>query len=172
MPPVLNQAEKAALITNYFRRYRPAYVIETGLWAGNGSCFGLKDEATVMAIDAQTENVVSALAKGIRAFVGNSAEILPAVLVDVEGPALFWLDAHWMGFEGEPDESCPLMAELAAIVAWPHWERSVVLIDDMRMIGEPGWPTRAELETFLRGYGWHIEEDLDVLRLTPEASDA
>jgi hypothetical protein len=67
---------------------------------------------------------------------GESPRFLREVLPSLEGPAVFWLDAHWSGGDtfGESDQ-CPLISELEEIVKYdaPH----CLFIDDARMFLTP-----------------------------------
>lgn len=102
---------------------------------------------------------------------GDSGSVLPLILADLDSSALFWLDAHsWVGPEfGDNPPGSPLLAELDAILAWPHAATSVVLVDDLRLMDPPllGWPTLASILS--RTAIWECEEADDILRLTPLA---
>ena len=166
--PVLNQGEKHALIHSYAQPY--GVLIETGLWNGWGATLALEGQiAERYAIDADYENVVRAREKNVEAFTGNSATMLPALLRRIWKPACFWLDAHY-AVEGDDylaANPCPLLAELDAILNWPYARDSTVLIDDLRLMGSPGWPTLEEVRAKAREQTWTHEEAGDVMRLTP-----
>ncbi len=90
---------------------------------------------------------------------GNSAEALPRVIQKLDGPSVFFLDAHWSGdatvdwgsspWGGYPvdtaqiedtdlenaDRQVPLMQELKTI-ATDHAAPAIVLIDDWAAIGQ------------------------------------
>jgi len=75
--------------------------------------------------------------------LGDGAKVLPAVLAEVQEPAVFWLDSHW-GIGEEPlapgISPCPLIGELCAIAEHPIKDH-VILIDDVRHFwrGIPQW---------------------------------
>ena len=107
----------------------------------------------------------------IRFFQGDSATVLPSILVELSDVALFWLDAHWsadLAYKRPAIGECPLMGELAAIVAdaKPH----VVLIDDARQFtGRPPqphlqeqWPTIDQITNVLSNYHIAIKDDVVV----------
>ena len=80
----------------------------------------------------------------------DSAAFLRDLVPTLEGPALFWLDAHAGSADsGGTFENCPLRAELQAIfqcpMTWPH----VVLVDDARLLGISNWPTLEEIGSIL-----------------------
>jgi len=161
----LTQGQKAELLHSYFTRYEPSSVVETGVWEGHGSCFQFKDKATVIAIEANDDSAERARQNGYHVITGDSGTILPGILDILEPPVMFWLDAHtveWIDGHG----SCPIIDELAAIKEWKHGARSIVLIDDMRMMDDAGWPGTETLLS-LAGDTWNVENRDDILRLTP-----
>jgi hypothetical protein len=88
--------------------------------------------------------------------------VLPRILEVLTEPALFWLDAHPGTNRSARDAPIPLRAELAAIRRHPVGGH-VVLVDDLKYLGTPGYPTLAEIA--LPGY--RIEEADGVAVLTP-----
>jgi hypothetical protein len=64
---------------------------------------------------------------------GNSLDVLPRVLADIQEPVTFWLDAHYSGNWGGGADN-PILHELHYI--FYHWARlsgTVILIDDWRL---------------------------------------
>lgn len=157
--------EKRALLAHYFGQYGPfRFVVETGIYNGQGSCFQFEDRAEVVAIEADDVSAARARAEGHDVRTCDSADLLPLLLYSRNAPALFWLDAHPV-VDGSTEQT-PLLAELEAIAEWPHAPGSVVLVDDLRLFGLPGWPTHSEVMRGLPGF-WASESRDDVLRLTP-----
>lgn len=164
----LTGGEKAELIADYHRRYPLGVVVETGVWGAHGSTFGLAGRASIFAIELDPERAAGARAAHPEVVIveGDAAIELPRLLSEVIGePALFWLDAHLVAEAGEENHS-PVMAELEAIIAWPHAASSVVLIDDVRMMGRDGWPTVEEVLS-LGSSTWRDQYADDILRFTP-----
>lgn len=169
MSNLLRTDQKADVLASYFSSYQPGVVIETGSWMGSSSCAQFADRARVILIDAQESNIelLGKREPPLELWMGDSAILLPRVLRFVREPALFWLDAHWMGFEDEPASGAPLIAELEAIAAWEHGPQSVVLIDDVRMLGSgPGWPSLEEIASVVPKT-WETAVTDDILRFTP-----
>jgi predicted O-methyltransferase YrrM len=92
---------------------------------------------------------------------GDSATVLPRILESLDRPALFWLDAHPCTDRAAIGAPVPLTTELAAIAAHPV-EGHVVLVDDIRLMGDPGFPAREELT--LPGYGFEQIGDVGLLQ--------
>lgn len=83
--------------------------------------------------------------------VGHPAPVPGKYITDLGQKSTFWLDAHWCGGNGEvggndggSEEDHPLLDELAIIGAHPL-KNHTLLIDDVRMLGTPGWPTELEV---------------------------
>ena len=95
---------------------------------------------------------------------GDSAEVLPRVLLDLRSPALFWLDGHYSGgITARGERDTPLLEELRAI-AGHGVPGHAVLIDDARLLGTGDYPSREQVERILgagmRGYRLTIEDDI------------
>jgi FkbM family methyltransferase len=95
--------------------------------------------------------------KNVRCILGDSAAEVPGILRELDGPAVFWLDAHWSaGDTGKGSVECPVLEELGAIYA--HRPDHVVLIDDARYFLCPPppphdsreWPAFTTLNEFLQ----------------------
>lgn len=163
MSAVLNTQEKVRLLREYWNRYGPfRFVIETGIWNGNGSAMQFRDEAEYVAIERNDESAKIARRNGFDVRTGDSAILLPALLASRNAPALFWLDAHDSVEGGDAESSTPILAELEAIKAWEHGDRSVILVDDARCFTWPEWPDCEQLYPF---GPWENRDD--VLRRTP-----
>jgi hypothetical protein len=161
----LGQAGKADVLAGYFTHYNPKTVIETGVWEGWGSCFQFHTRANVIAIEQNDDSAERARANGYNVITGDSATVLPQLIAQLDHPVMFWLDAHtveWIDGHG----SCPLLDELQVIREWEHGPASVVLIDDVRMMDEPGWPGLPAVLAAAGDTWQHVVED-DILRLTP-----
>ena len=118
--------------------------VETGTYKAEATRWAAENFARVVTVEAYAPYYSRAVAvcadyTNIEPVFGNSAERLGSVLAGVDGPALVWLDAHWMSsmdissnFAGG---ECPLRAELAALRkdGRPH----AILIDDARLFTTP-----------------------------------
>ena len=132
------------------------YAVETGTYLGHSALMlaDLLDE--VWSVELKPEILEKARERtahrpGIHLVEGYSPDVLPGILEQVPGPALYWLDGHGGTF-GADDvpahiKECPVLDELEAIAKHPHADRSVVLIDDARaFLGpllhhRPDWPS-------------------------------
>jgi hypothetical protein len=80
---------------------------------------------------------------------GDSGEMLKHVVLEIDKPALFWLDGHYSGgFTAKGAKDCPIYDELETIFKseLPH----VILVDDARcFVGASDYPTVTELTQFI-----------------------
>jgi len=103
--------------------------------------------------------------KHISILNGDSAEVLPEILIYVEEPCLFWLDGHYSGGNtAKGEKETPIMEELKQICAHPV-KNHLILIDDAReFTGQNDYPTIESLRTFvgarLPGYGFDVKDDI------------
>lgn len=116
--------------------------VETGTRGGT-TLFGLENEFdrmhSVEIIQAAYEKVFQQvqykkLTEKISLYLGDSAEELKKILLQVNAPTLFWLDAH------DGRNSTPILKELDLIL--PEFFPHVLVIDDSRYFGtEEAYPT-------------------------------
>ena len=106
----------------------------------------------------------------IRLHLGDSASVLPALLLGLSEPALFWLDGHFCaGPSARAEVDTPIRRELDHLFALPVG-RHVVLIDDARLFnGRDGYPALAELRDLIRRHrpSATCEVELDIIRIAP-----
>ena len=172
-PPVV----KHRTVIGYQRRYRLRTFVETGTYTGEMVQAMNGHVAQIISIEvapALHERAAARFAgqRHIRLLQGDSATLLPAVLTTLEGPALFWLDGHYMGGEsGRGTEDTPVMAEMAALLG--HTMRGhVVLIDDARLFdGTGGYPRLHEFTAWVKTQrpGTDVTIDGDIIRCVFDA---
>ena len=100
---------------------------------------------------------------------GDSSTALPDILQELDGAALFWLDAHYSGGgTGKTALETPILSELTAILTGPT-HGHVVLIDDHREFvrGQVDYPTEREVRELADSAGYVLSQTDDILRLVP-----
>lgn len=104
--------------------------------------------------------------KNVQVIHGSSDTSLPKVLNQINGPALFWLDAHYCGgTTGRRELDTPIKQELVEIFEHPI-KNHVILIDDARLfIGIYEYPTVASIAKFVRekGNGYQLRMHNDIM---------
>jgi hypothetical protein len=151
------------LIDALLHRFEIPNFVETGTYNGETAAWAGERFERVVTVElspelhAQAELRLAAHAS-VEARLGRSRDVLAEVVPGLQGPALFWLDAHWSGDQtsGERDQ-CPLLDELAIVRR--HANAQYVLIDDARMFMTPApppndpdqWPSLREVLGRLSG---------------------
>jgi hypothetical protein len=150
-PPLVKQR----ILKTYRDRFRLRTIVETGTFTGE----------TVEALREGTERVISIeldpslYAAALRRFAGapnvtllhgDSTELLPQIVADLDGPALFWLDGHYAGSGTAGKGHSPLLREIETLLEH-HPRGHVVLIDDARQLtGRDGYVALADLLALIR----------------------
>jgi hypothetical protein len=128
------------LIAQLREAYDIPLFVETGTYEGDTALWASSVFPRVITIErsaAQHERAVRRLAaaSNVVCMLGDSRTQLAEIAAGLDGPAVFWLDAHWSGGEtyGSGDE-CPLLGELAALAAAraPRF----VFVDAVRRLGD------------------------------------
>lgn len=132
------------LVARLTKEFGIATFVETGTHKGNTAEWASSYFEKVFTIEGSElwyERTKQRLSpqSNVSMLFGHSARVLPEVVGQLAGPALFWLDAHWSGRQtAGADDQCPLLGEIAAInsPALDHF----VLIDDARLFLSPPAP--------------------------------
>jgi hypothetical protein len=117
--------------------------VETGTFLGNSIEWASANFDQVWTIEINPNYLASARERhqslsNVHYMLGDSTTELTKALKQLTGPALCWLDAHaGAGFFG-PEDNCPLMAELEAVLSSPY--EHCILIDDARAFVAPPPP--------------------------------
>lgn len=135
-----NERRKHEILIQYAERFGMKVFIETGTYRGDTvkamlltSLF--REIHTIEIYEDRVENAKKRFRsfKHIHCWYGDSAEILPQILLHIDEPTLFWLDAHHSGKQIARVKGLietPIVAELKTAVI--HNPGNVLLIDDAR----------------------------------------
>jgi hypothetical protein len=154
--------------------------VETGTFLGHSLRWASRHFEKVWTIEINADYQRKAMESvgplpNVNYLLGNSKDHLAAVCGEVEGPALFWLDAHAGAGHFGPNENCPLIDELEAVCAsgTPH----CILVDDARaFVAAPPppfdyrkWPSLDDImRVLLKGPATHVSVIGDVLIAVPD----
>jgi hypothetical protein len=120
----------------YARDFALINFVETGTYLGDTiselastfhTCFTVELSDSLHAAATQRLSAFS----NVNCLLGDSASVLPQILRSLDGPALFWLDAHASGGATANSGRGPIFGELDAIFAH-GCKAHVILIDDAR----------------------------------------
>jgi len=109
--------------------------------------------------------------KHVTILQGDSSDILPNLLVEVDKSAIFWLDGHYSGgITALGELECPVYKELDAIFS-SNVKSNAILIDDARcFIGKNDYPTLGEIISYVKHKAQNFHYCLvgDVLIFLPK----
>ncbi len=159
--------------------------VETGTYLGNTAAWAADHFERVTTIELSPKFHAAARDRfanrtSVQALQGASPAVLMGVVPKLASPALFWLDAHWSGFDTAGQEAeCPVPEELALINRSPL--DHVVLVDDARLFCAPPprphradhWPSLSTLVRAIEADGRrHVVLFEDVFVGVPQAQRA
>lgn len=166
---------KQAVVREYALKYGLTTLIETGTYRG-AMVSAMKNHFNRI-ISIELDPTLAGLAsrrfsnsKHVTIVQGDSSEILPAVLVDVDAPSLFWLDGHYSGgITARGALQTPVVKELETILD-QFKPNDVILIDDARhFTGQNDYPTVEDVERVVhqRHSEYKVEVKHDIIRIHP-----
>lgn len=124
--------------SNIFKQYPNMFFIETGSYMGDGISQAIEANFdTIISIELSDKyyNICKQKFKNyqhVNIIKGDSSEVLPSIIGNIDHPITFWLDGHYSC----GDTACgkywaPLIQELEAIKNHKI-NHHTILIDDMR----------------------------------------
>ncbi len=117
--------------------------VETGTFVGDSLDWASRTFENVWTVEINPQFFAQAKAKynslkNVNFLLGDSSSNLESIVKQLDGPALFWLDAHaGAGFFADHD-ICPLIQEMETILHSPH--EHLMIIDDARAFLAPPPP--------------------------------
>tara|TARA_B100001250_G_C19792812_1_gene787333 strand:- start:379 stop:1098 length:720 start_codon:yes stop_codon:yes gene_type:complete len=181
---------KAFLISSMAEVSKSPFFIETGTYLAEtlmavSPCFLYNwsvegDETCYAWACSRTQWPVR---KNVKILLGDSPDELPKILSEVDNhphpnkKCIFFLDAHysgaidsqnpeWKTYSSKKYSHCPLLEEIDKIKKHQVKDH-IIMIDDVRMLSKPGWPSIEQLLEALRGvntkYQFKYCVELDIL---------
>jgi hypothetical protein len=165
-PPV-----KLAILREYRERFGLDTMVETGTYLGDTVAALRDDFRSIITIELDHALAAAATRRfrddpRVEVLQGDSGLLLPRVLGRLQGPALFWLDAHYSGGVTAGAEANPIVRELRSVLIHDI-PGHVILIDDARLFdGTDGYPALGEVVTVVREFGgWDMTVADDIIRV-------
>jgi len=167
---------KEHLIRDYAGTFNTGILIETGTYLGDMVYAMRKSFSKILSFELDQSLYEQARRRfaadrHIEIIHGDSGQLLPQYLTNINERCLFWLDGHYSGgitARGELDT--PIKRELEHIFAHAISDH-VILIDDARCFaGQNDYPTLDELRELVseRTQGWQFSVEDDVVRIHPD----
>ncbi len=152
------QPYRRKIIKMYAKRFSINIFIETGTYLGNTVNAVKNSFKKIYSIELNKVLYLKAKQRFIKynhinIKLGDSSEKLPEFLSKIEGPCLFWLDAHYSGENtSKTNVETPITKELQFILNHPN-KNHVILIDDAHdFTGKNDYPTILELKEIINQY--------------------
>lgn len=119
------------------------YLGETTLWASD-----LFSRVYTVEIQEKFQSEAKLNCAGhdnIKFFLGRTEERIPDILKELNGPAIFWLDAHAGGGWYADKDDCPLLDELRQIAVRGVADDFVIIDDARGFLAPPPPPFDADV---------------------------
>ena len=149
----------------------PEVFVETGTYLGDTTAGAARHFREVHTVELSEELYKKARArfkdvKNITCHQGNSPDVLRELIIKIDEPAVFFLDAHWSGgVTAHGEVEVPLLEELGIINS--RNLEDIVIIDDLRLIGKSGKTgLRLSREYPLSDFDWRnvtMDAIMDIL---------
>lgn len=165
---------KQQVVIEYLKKFGLRTFIETGTYKGKMVYAVMPYVDTIYSIELDSVHCHRAQERfagypNIHIIHGQSGEVLPKVLNNIEKPCLFWLDAHWSGGSTTKGQTnTPIMQEMSCIFNHARTDEHVILIDDARCFtGENDYPKLQTLQNSVLDThpSWICEVKDDIIRI-------
>lgn len=172
-PPRPPHAVKARAVKDYAGRYSVRTLIETGTYQGAMVESSKSVFKKIYSVELSRDLFESASKRFasdevVTLLQGDSADVLPKLLKSVDERCIFWLDAHYSGGNtAQGQVMTPIFDELERIFEHRIKDHIILIDDACDFVGTEGYPTVAELKTFVlaRRPAWNFEVRDDIIRL-------
>jgi hypothetical protein len=163
---------KQETISEYQKKFGYTTLIETGTFMGDMVDAQKTRFKNIISIELGVDLFKNASKrfrndKNVLIVQGDSGKVLSKILLDINEPAIFWLDGHYSaGVTAKGDKECPIFEELSSIFSSKKFNH-ILLIDDARcFIGKGDYPTIEKLTEYIRSKNekYQVEIKHDIIR--------
>ena len=163
---------KQMTIEEYKNKYGYEVLVETGTFLGDMVEAQKKRFRKIVSVELGVDLFNRATKrfkndKNITIIQGDSGKVLPKIVLEINEPAIFWLDGHYSaGITAKGEKECPIFEEIDAIFSSKKFNH-ILLIDDARcFIGEGDYPTIEQLTEHVRSKNekYQVEIKHDIIR--------
>jgi len=164
---------KQQTVIEYIKRFKPQVFIETGTYKGKMVYAVMPYIDNIYTIELSEFHFERAQNRfagypNIKIIQGQSGEVIPELMKNINQNCLFWLDAHYSGGSTAKGETeTPIIPEMECILNHTRAEDHVILIDDARCFtGEGDYPAIEALKSFILDIhpSWVFEVKDDIIR--------
>jgi hypothetical protein len=167
---------KQKVVLKFARLFNCKIFVETGTYKGEMVASVQNEFERIYSIELDRKLFDRASVKfkdhdHISVYRGDSGKLLVNIIENMQGRALFWLDAHYSGgITAKAELETPIIKELETIFDAPNLGH-VILIDDAReFIGKNNYPSFPELRKMVlsRRPQAIIEVEDDIIQILPK----
>lgn len=170
--------QKQKTVMEYAKAFDTDILIETGTYLGDMVYAVASNFKEIYSIELDEKLARAAHNRfkrrnNVHIVSGDSSKMLPALLLKMGRPCLFWLDAHYSGgITAKGGQYTPVMHELGLIFNHPV-KNHVILIDDAgSFTGKDNYPTIEEVVNLLKELApqYSLEAKDNIIRILPPSS--
>lgn len=152
-------------LNNITEDFPKDYFIETGTYLGETTMLAANVFENVFSIEASPKLFLRA-AQRLRTvrrphfLLGDTRHVLPLLIEAINGPIVFYLDAHWFKQTDEPVTKrfgFPLFDELDIIVE-KQKDECIIIVDDVHAFGQAKYGWSEVTEETIRGRVNHVQQ--------------
>ena len=164
---------KQQVVIDYIKKFLADIFIETGTYKGRMVYAVQPHIKEIFSIELDQAHYKKAQQRfagysNIHILQGQSGQVLPKILEDIDKPCLFWLDAHFSGGStAKSGPETPIMQEIECILKHHKADEHIILIDDARCFtGQNDYPTIEALKNFIFNNhpDWVFKVKDDIIR--------
>lgn len=173
-PARLPHLVKQHTVADYAARYQLRTLVEAGTYYGEmiGAMIPRFDHIYSVELNSRLAELARRRFEPypqVKIMAGDSQQLIPELLLGLEQPCLFWMDAGYYGWGGEVGNMGRLSVELNSILTHKT-QNHVVLMDDADALdGRDGRLSAAELIAEIEQRFPHRQAELKIgiLRIVP-----
>lgn len=163
---------KQMTIREYQDKYQYTVLVETGTYMGDMVEAQKKRFRKIFSFELGIDLFNKATKrfknnKNVTIVHGDSGKVLKKILLEINEPAIFWLDGHYSaGITAKGDKDCPIFEELVAIFDSKKFNH-ILLIDDARHFIDKGdYPSINQLTEYIKSKNekYQVEVKHDIIR--------
>ena len=165
---------KRRIIIKYIKNNNIDYFVETGTCYGDMLEGVKKHVQKAMSIEIDELLFYNAKKRFIndnhvKIILGDSSNMLPEILSQIDKPTLFYLDAHYSGKgTGRGKKETPLLTELRLLLN-NDMQGNIILIDDARHLGKNNYPQYSKIrEMVIELTNMTINNQDDIISIEPK----
>lgn len=167
---ILEPKQKYAKLVDIAKKYDIKIIVETGTYLGGMIHTNMNYFDELYSIELSKylyENAVLMFENinKVHLYHGDSTDILPKILPEINSRAIFWLDGHYSeGITVKGKKETPIIEELTEI--FKRSFQDIIVIDDARCFnGTHDYPSKEELYYFINSHGKDVyySEDMFII---------